>query len=67
MQPTLYIRRYIAIQLCCVHELVGRCGDTRVRVALTRTRAELHTYLHACCAQKNACACTRVPLEETDA
>lgn len=47
MQPTLYIRRYIAIQLCCVHELVGRCGDTRVRVALTRTRAELRTYTRA--------------------
>lgn len=47
MQPTLYIRRYIAIQLCCVHELVGRCGDTRVRVALTRTQAELRTYTRA--------------------
>lgn len=61
MQSTLYIYiyiSYIAIHLRCVHQLVRRCGDTRVRVALARTRAELRTHSHACCVQKNACACT---------
>ena len=57
------------MQLCCVHELVRRRGDTRVRAAPTRrshrlARTELRTRVLRA---KNACACTRVPLEETDA
>lgn len=52
------------MQLCCVHELVRRRGDTRVRAAPTRTltpaRAYRVTYTRATCKER-VCVYTRTP------